>query len=149
MRCKVSHSVTILDLSASSSHRYYKGYSIFTFRVLRFTSNASTNKCTQLLFNSKQHSKNVEFLNVSEINGPTSDSNLYLSTLNTTNTSTRSSNLLSNNYVRHTHIPSTRKNPTNSSTCAKDQILFSNCFTQQNLMYSLMMNQQGPKHVKV
>jgi len=35
-----------------------------------------------------------------------------------------------------------------STAHATDQILFINCFIQQ-LMYSMMMDQQGPKHVEV
>ena len=147
MRCKVSHSVTILDLNASSSHRYYKGYCMLYIPCIIVHLPRVYKQTHTIVIQFKITFKNVEFLHVSEITGPTSDSTLYLSTTNTTNTSTRSSNLLTTMLA--THIQSTRKNLTISSTCEKDQILFSNRFTQQKLMYSLMMVQKGPKQLDV
>jgi len=109
---------------------------------------ASTNKCTQLSFNSQLHSKNIQFLHVSKPAGPPPDSRLHCSIVNTTN---RPHAPLTYCLIIPfaTQIQSTRKNPTNSSTYATDQISFSNCFTQQKLMYYVMMKQDGPKHLEV
>jgi hypothetical protein len=71
------------------------------------------------------------------------------STVATSNTSTRCSSSLCNNSVRYAYSFYTGEFPSILLHSRKIKILLSNCFIQQQLMCSLMLDQYRPKYVGV